>query len=36
MLGEEINRIKNLMNIFESNSKSNLFKDFDIFEFKKL
>ena len=35
MLGEEINRIKNLMNIFESNSKSNLFKDFDIFEFKK-
>lgn len=31
---EEISRIKNLMVINESNPKTNLFKDFDISEFK--
>lgn len=34
-LNEEIDRIKNLMNILEINKKSNLFKNFNLSEFKK-
>jgi hypothetical protein len=35
MLLNEINRIKTLMNLNERSFKTNLFKNFDIFEFKK-
>lgn len=34
LLNEEINRIKSLMNLFENKKTKNLFKGFDISEFK--
>jgi hypothetical protein len=34
LLNEEINRIKNLMNLFENKKTNNLFKNFDLSKFK--
>ncbi len=36
LLNEEIDRIKNLMNLSEGKKIKNLFKDFDISKFKNV